>query len=115
MLREKIFVVLGKTDMRKGIDGLAAVAAQFLEGELFDKNSMFLFCGTKKDRYKILCWEKDGFSLTYKRLENGKLKWPKEGEENICQLTHQQYRWLTEGLFINQPKSIKEAKAGHLF
>jgi len=114
MVHTQIYVVCGKTDMRRGIDGLAAVIAEHCETELFNPDTIFLFCGGKKDRYKALCWEKDGFSLLYKRLENGKLKWPKESEEIIL-LDDQQYRWLLEGLSINQPKAVKEAKIGHLF
>ena len=111
----QVYVVCGKTDMRKGIDGLAAVIVQNKEDKLFEQEAIFLFCGGKKDRYKALYWEKDGFSLLYKRLENGKLKWPKESEEEFILLNDQQYRWLLEGLSINQPKAVKEAKAGDLF
>jgi len=110
----QIYVVCGKTDMRKGIDGLASVIVQNKEDKLFEQEAIFLFCGGKKDRYKALYWEKDGFSLLYKRLENGKLKWPKESEEEYILLNDQQYRWLLEGLSINQPKAVKEAKAGDL-
>lgn len=116
MLRSQIYVVCGKTDMRKGIDGLAAVVAESSEAELFNQEAMFLFCGGKKDRYKALYWEKEGFTLLYKRLENGKLKWPREDEEqSILLLNHQQYRWLLEGLSIIQPKAVKHAEVGHLF
>ena len=114
-LNKQIYVVCGKTDMRRGIDGLAAVIEEHCEAELFNIDAIFLFCGGKKDRYKALYWEKDGFSLLYKRFENGKLKWPKESEEEIIILNDQQYRWLLEGLPINQPKAVKEAKTGHLF
>lgn len=115
MLRPKVYLVSGKSDMRRGIDGLAALVAEHAESELFKSETMFIFCGTKKDRYKALCWEMDGFTLLYKRIENGKLKWPQEMDEKIVQLSHQQYRWLLEGLSINQPKAVKEAKVGHLF
>jgi transposase len=60
--RTKIYVWCGKTDMRKGIDGLAAVASEYKADELFDEEALFLFCGRSKDRYKALYWEKDGFT-----------------------------------------------------
>ena len=74
MSRSKIYVICGKTDMRKGIDGLAAIVSENNQDALFDEQAIFLFCGRKKDRYKKLYWEKDGFTLSYKRIENGKLK-----------------------------------------
>ena len=53
---------------------------------------------------KGLYWEGDGFVLLYKRLKNGSFQWPRNGEE-ARQLTPQQYRWLMEGLSVEQPKA----------
>ena len=55
---------------------------------------------------KGLYWEGDGFVLLYKRLESGSFQWPRNGEE-ARQLTAQQYRWLMEGLSVEQPKAHK--------
>ena len=66
--------------------------------------TLFLFCGRRKDRIKGLLWEGSGFLLLYKRLESGIFQWPKTGEEAL-QITPQQYRWLMEGLSIEQPKA----------
>ena len=78
--------------------------------DLFD-DAIFLFCGRKKDRYKALYWDRDGFMLFYKRIENGHLQWPKDQDE-VKKLTSQELRWLLEGLSIQQPKAIKPAKTG---
>ena len=67
-------------------------------------NTLFLFCGRRKDRIKGLLWEGNGFLLLYKRLEAGSFQRPRTGEE-ARQLTPQQYRWLMEGLSIEQPKA----------
>ena len=64
----------------------------------------FLFCGRRRDRIKGLYWEKDGFILLYKRLEQGAYQWPRS-ESEVKTLTPQQYRWLMEGLQIEQPKA----------
>ena len=53
---------------------------------------------------KGLYWEKDGFILLYKRLEQGAYQWPRS-ESEVKTLTPQQYRWLMEGLQIEQPKA----------
>lgn len=72
---ENIYIVCGHTDMRKSIDGLAAIVQQQYKLDLFS-SSAFLFCGRRRDRLKVLLWEADGFILLYKRLEDGKFNLP---------------------------------------
>ena len=105
---EKIYIATGYTDMRKSIDGLSAIVQKNFKLNPFE-NSLFLFCGRKKDRMKALYWEGDGFVLLYKRLENGRFQWPKDSEAVRC-ITAQEFRWLLEGLSICQPKAVKNIK-----
>ena len=105
---EKIYIACGYTDMRKAIDGLAAVVQQNFQLNPF-QNSLFLFCGRRRDRIKALYWEEDGFVLLYKRLENGKFQWPMNVEA-VRSVTNQELRWLLEGLSIDQPKAVKKVK-----
>ena len=72
-------------------------------------NTLFLFCGRRRDRIKALYWEGNGFVLLYKRLESGAFQWPRS-EDEARELTAQQYRWLMEGLQIDQPKAHKSVK-----
>lgn len=106
---DKIYIATGYTDMRKSIDGLATVVKQNFKLNPFE-NSLFLFCGKNNARLKALYWEQDGFVLLYKRLENGKFKWPRN-EQEAKQITKQQFRWLLEGLSIEQPKRIQKSEA----
>lgn len=78
---DNIYIVCGHTDMRKSIDGLAALVQQQFQLDLF-ASSAFLFCGRRRDRMKVLLWEDDGFLLLYKRLEDGKFSWP-HNEQDI--------------------------------
>ena len=75
--------------------------------------SLFLFCGKSSRRMKALFWEGDGFVLLYKRLENGKYKWPRTPEQ-VRLLTAQEFRWLMEGLSIEQPRAIRKVKPGEI-
>lgn len=103
---EHIYLACGSTDMRKSIDGLAAVVQQNFRLDPFS-NSLFLFCGRKANRIKVLYWEGDGFILLYKRLEDGRFQWPRSQEE-VRKISDQELRWLLEGLSIDQPKAVKK-------
>lgn len=102
----RIYLACGKTDMRKSIDGLSAIVSQNFNLDPFE-NALFLFCGGKRDRMKALLWEGDGFLLLYKRLEGGVFQWPRTTEE-VREITPQQFRWLIEGLSVDQKKVIKK-------
>lgn len=106
--KPNIFILCVKTDLRKGIDGLASLIQQEYQLELYE-DAVFLFCGNRQDRFKLLYWDGDGFLLCYKRIENGKLKWPRTKDE-VRTLTNQQVRWLLEGLSIDQPRAILPGK-----
>jgi transposase len=97
------------TDMRKSVNGLAGIISRSLNLDPFS-NGLFLFCGNKKDRLKALHWEKDGFVLLYKRLESGRFQWPRTPEE-VKDITWQEFRWLMEGLSLEQPHALKEVKS----
>ena len=107
---ENIYIVCDHTDMRKSIDGLAAIVQQQYKLDLFS-SSAFLFCGRRRDRLKMLLWEADGFILLYKRLEDGKFNWPRS-EQEVRNLTREQYIWLMQGLSVDQPKAIKKVEGG---
>ena len=109
---DRVFIACGYTDLRRGIDGLASLVQQQFDMDPFT-NTLFLFCGRRRDRIKALYWEGNGFVLLYKRLENGRYQWPRTREE-VQQLTPQQYRWLMEGLSIVQPKAHKNVSAKDL-
>ena len=102
---DKVYIACGYTDLRRGIDGLAAMVQQQFDLDPFT-NTLFLFCGRRRDRIKALYWEGNGFVLLYKRLESGSFQWPRSTKE-VQVLTPQQYRWLMEGLKTEQPKTNK--------
>ena len=107
-IKRTVYLVTGYTDLRNGIDGLAAFVQGRLSISPFEKQ-LFLFCGRRRDRIKGLLWEGDGFLLLYKRLDNGVFRWPRN-ETEARLLTEQEIRWLLEGLEIDQPKAIKLEK-----
>ncbi len=98
-----VYLACGYTDLRRGIDGLVGIVEREFHLDPY-QNALFLFCGRRKDRIKGLYWEGDGFVLVYKRLEAGSFQWPRDGAE-ARGITAQQYRWLMEGLRVEQPKA----------
>ena len=103
---DRVYIACGYTDLRRGIDGLAELVRQQFRLDPFG-NTLFLFCGSKRDRIKALYWEGNGFLLLYKRLEQGVYQWPRS-ESEARELTPQQYRWLMEGLKVDQPKAHRD-------
>ena len=102
---DHVYLACGKTDLRRGIDGLVAIVETELKLDPYS-SSMFLFCGTRLDRIKVLIYDGDGFTMLYKRLENGKFKWPRDNNE-AKDLTQREFAWFCDGLSIKQPKAIR--------
>lgn len=102
---ERVYLAAGYTDLRLGIDGLTSIIEY---GYKLDskQNSLFLFCGRRADRMKGILWQKDGYVLLYKRLDNGRFKWPRNTSE-LQEITPRQLNWLLDGLTITQKTSIK--------
>lgn len=96
---KKVYLASGYRDLRRGIDGLASIVRFQFELDLYDKNTLFLFCGRRNDRIKVLLWEGDGFLLMYKRLDNGSFRWSRSAEEAMT-ITEDQYQMLMQGLEI---------------
>lgn len=92
--------------MRRSIDGLMAIVRDTHRMDPY-ANAVYLFCGKRHNTLKALYFDRDGFCLLYKRLDsNGKFQWPRNASE-VRTLTRQEFRWLMEGLSIEQPKAIK--------
>ena len=92
---ESVYIACGYTDLRYGIDGLAATVKEKFELNPFSPHTIFLFCGRKRDRIKALVWEGDGFLLLYKRINIGTFKWPRSESEAI-EITREQYQNLMQ-------------------
>jgi transposase len=75
----RIFVATGATDLRKSFDGLSALAQSVLRQDPLSGH-LFIFANRRRDRVKILHWDRSGFVLLYKRLEEGTFRVPERGE-----------------------------------
>lgn len=111
---KQVYIVTGYTDLRSGIDRLAALVQSHLGDHCFEPDTIYLFCGRKTDRIKGLLWENDGYLLLYKRLEAGSFQWPRT-ESEVRGLTQQQFRWLMEGLTITPKKAVRNVTQPEFF
>ncbi len=67
----KAYVCAEPVDMRKSIDGLAQLVAPLLRQDALG-GSVFVFVSRRREKVKILWWDRHGFWLAYKRLERGR-------------------------------------------
>jgi len=83
-------------DFRKGINSLAILVEATLELDPFSEK-LFVFCNRKRDKVKILYWERNGYCLWQKSLERAKFKWPRKALDSVITMTGQQLNWLLDG------------------
>ena len=95
-----IYIVCGYTDLRYGVDSLAAIIEQKYKMKLFVPNTLFLFCGHSASKIKGLPWEGDGFLLLYKRVESGGFSLPRTSDD-LKKLSPEQFRWLMMGFAVD--------------
>ncbi len=92
----RIFLRTGRTDFRKSVNGLSVLVEAEMKLDPLSGN-FFVFCNKGKNRLKILYWDRNGFCLWYKRLEEDKFRWPK-AEKEILEIKHEELNWLLSGL-----------------
>jgi transposase len=105
-----VHLACGKTDLRKSIDGLAALVTHSFELDLFT-NSLFVFCNSDRDKLKILHWDHNGFWLYYRRLERGTFRWPRRSDGQTLTISRRQLQWLLDGLALEQKRAHKPVSA----
>jgi len=91
-------------DFRKSINGLSAMVEEELGLDPFGPH-LFVFCNRRRDKIKILYWERSGFVLWYKRLEKERFPWPRRDRSDVVTMTGRELNWLLDGidLFRLQP------------
>jgi len=75
-LPKRVFVATVAVDMRRGHDGLAAMAREHVDRDPLDNAALFVFFNRRVDRLKALWWDDTGYCLLYKRLERGRFRVP---------------------------------------
>jgi len=79
----RVWLAVGRTDMRKGFDGLAAAVQERMAQDPFCGH-LFVFRGRRGDLIKVLWWDGQGLCLFAKRLEKGRFVWPSPAEPALA-------------------------------
>jgi transposase len=100
---EQVYLSMGITDMRKQVNGLAAIVQGEFGLDLYD-GAMFVFCNRQKNKVKLLHWDTDGFVLYYKRRERGRFFWPtfRENSDGTVSVSENDLNRLLDGLIMEQ-------------
>jgi len=101
----KIFLRTGRTDGRQGINGLSMVTEGLMKENPFSGN-LFLFLNKRGNTIKALYWDRNGFCLWLKRLEEDRFHWP-SGSDAARELSAKELQWLLDGLDLTKLKPHK--------
>jgi len=78
----RVFVAVAGADLRKGYDGLAQLARDAIKEDPLSGH-LFVFSNRKRNRIKIIYWDRDGFAIWMKRLERGTYRWPSPTSDHV--------------------------------
>lgn len=101
-----VYVHRTHVDFRQSINGLSALVENGLQMNLFS-DACFVFRNRRADKVKILYWQRNGFWLCQKRLEQDRFIWPK-ADTTLITLSLPQLQWLLDGVDLAAMKGHQE-------
>lgn len=98
--------------MRKGFDGLCGLVQNVFKQDPFT-GDIFIFLNRRRTHIKLLLWEKDGFSIYYKRLEKGTYELPSahENDNQHMVIGRDQLQLILEGISLKSVVKRKRYKS----
>ena len=94
----RVYLCLSPCDMRRSFDGLHALVRDHLQMDAF-AGHLYLFANKRRDRVKVLYWDREGFAIWSKRLEEGSYVMPAANDgEARCEITPQELGALLSGI-----------------
>jgi len=103
----RVYLAAGATDMRKGFEGLYGLVRDRLRCEPLSGH-VFVFANAQRNRLKLLFWDGSGLWVCAKRVEKGRLRWPRagDGEEKIV-LSQAELAMLVSGIDLASARKRK--------
>ena len=103
----RVYLCTSACDMRKSFDGLHALVTQSMELDAF-AGHLFVFANRRRDRIKILYWDRDGLAIWYKRLEIGSFQIPANSTEAVSiEMTATQLSLILSGIDLGSARQRK--------
>jgi len=102
----RYFLYRRAADMRKSFYSLASIVQQEMQGNALS-GDIFIFLSRRRNQIKLLRWEKDGYAIYCKRLEEGNYELPMQQDETSCLISRQQLLLILEGISLRQIKYRK--------
>lgn len=103
----RIWLATAPADMRCGFDRLAELARRVTDQDPLGGH-LFLFRSRGGDRLKVLYWDRDGYALWYKRLEQGVFKLPKiDGDATSVELRASELAMLLDGIDLRSVRRVQ--------
>jgi transposase len=103
----RVFLYTPATDLRKGFDALAGLVTTAF-GQDLTSGHLFLFVNRRRDRIKILSWDRDGLAIWYKRLESGSFQVPASATQAASiEMTSTQLALILSGIDLSSARQRK--------
>lgn len=106
---DSIYLWRNPVDFRKSINGLSSLVQEELKLNPFE-SALFIFCCARRKRIKILYWDRTGYALWLKRLEEDLFPWPRTLDEEIIKISSKELQWVLDGINIwkIKPHEVKK-------
>jgi transposase len=98
-------------DFRKAINGLVSIIESDMQISPYE-DAVFVFCNRGRDKLKVIHWDRTGFVLWYKRLEESKYVWPRGHDDAVIELSSEQLQWLLSGYNLSIIQGHRELRYG---
>lgn len=106
----RVFVARGPTDLRKGFNGLTGLVIGTIEEDP-QSGHLFVFLNRRRDKIKLLWWDRSGYMLLYKRLESGRFSLfdQADGKSGSFEITSSDLDLILEGIDLRGARRRRSA------
>ena len=106
---KRVIIKCGKTDLCRGITGLVSIIRLEYGLDPVEEGTLFLFCGNKRNSIKGICFDRDGWCMIVKKVEDGVYQWPRTSDEAMA-LSQEEFHRLMEGFSVRSSIKLYQRK-----